>query len=329
MVRIYQDTFRGFGSVILESNELKVTLVPAIGGKMASLVYMETGQELLWQNPAPEFIPPVYDSLYESGDFSGFDEMFPTISECYYPTGPWKGIKLPDHGEVWALPWEYEITDTAVHLWVYGVRMPYKLEKWITIVDENTIKSCYKVTNLAPFAFNFIWAAHPLFNADEHTRIIMPSTVKEVINVCGLRPRLGVHGQRHPWPITQDTEGNEYNMSQLSPQGQGSYDKYYVWGRMQEGWCALHNTASKMAIAISFDPEKVPYLGMWVNEGEYWGQYNVAPEPCTGAYDRVDVATQWGTVAILDGKQTFEWYLNIAIKRVQDVKSVTSEGKIV
>ena len=329
MIRVNSGKFRGTDSIILESKELKVTLVPAVGGKMASLLHKETGKELLWQNPADKFIPLKYDSSYVEGDISGFDEMFPTINECFYPSKPWKGINMPDHGEVWALPWDYGITDNTVHLWVHGVRMPYKLEKWVTIVEDNIVSSNYQVTNLSPFSFNFIWAAHPLFNADEYTRIIMPPTVREIINVFGLRPRLGVHGEKHSWPVTRDVEGKEYDMSKLLPLGQGSFDKYYVWGRMREGWCALHNTESKMAIALSFDPAKVPYLGMWVNEGGFCNQYNVAPEPCTGAYDQIDVATQWGAVASLEGRQTYCWPLRISVKHMAAVNAVTETGDII
>ncbi len=42
-------------------------------------------------------------------DIGGFDECLPTISACLYPEPPFAGVMMPDHGEVWALPWKYEI----------------------------------------------------------------------------------------------------------------------------------------------------------------------------------------------------------------------------
>ena len=33
---------------------------------------------------------------------------------------------------------------------------------------------------------------------------------------------------------------------------------------------------------------------MWLNEGGYAGQYNIAPEPATAAMDRIDASKLWG-----------------------------------
>ena len=45
---------------------------------------------------------------------------------------------------------------------------------------------------------------------------------------------------------------------------------------------------------FSYPKEKVPYLGIWINNDGYYKQRNVALEPCTAAPDAIDMAdTSW------------------------------------
>lgn len=313
--KIYPSVYRNQESIVLENELLKVTLVPGVGGKIASLIYKPRNSELLWQNSEEEFVQSEYDSSFAEGDMSGIDDMFPTIDECFYPDGPWKGTRLPDHGEVWALPWNSHLNNQEVTLSVLGVRIPYKLSKKIKLIG-NKLDLSYNLENLSPFSFKFIWALHPLFKMDEYTRIILPESVKQVINVGSTSSRLGGYGSTHLWPITKDNSGAVYDMSRISPPEKGSYEKYYVVGPTPEDWCALFNERSKLETRIKFTKEKVPYLGVWVNEGAYHGQYNVAPEPCTGAFDRVDTAANWGAVSTVAGMDTYEWQISIEVKEV-------------
>ncbi|KLU62437.1 hypothetical protein CEB3_c11710 [Peptococcaceae bacterium CEB3] len=312
--KIDQGIYRGARAVVLENALLKVTLVPGMGGKIASIIYKPLDSELLWQNSLEKFVESEYDSPFSDGDMSGMDDMFPTIDECFYPDGPWKGTRLPDHGEVWALPWASHIHGTAVTLSVFGVRIPYRLSKIVSL-SEGKLDLRYSLKNLSPFDFKFIWALHPLFKVDEFTRIVLPESVKRVINVGNSPLRLGAYGSTHSWPITKHSSGEIYDMSRILPPGKGNYDKYYVQGSVPEGRCALYNERSGMEIGLTFSPEKVPFLGMWINEGAYHAQYNVAPEPCTGAFDRVDIAAQWGAVSTIPAMDTYEWQIGMDVKQ--------------
>lgn len=62
------------------------------------------------------------------------------IYESFYEDYPWKGHRMPDHGEVWSLDWKVEIGESEVTLWVYGVRLSYLLKKTIRFSEEN----CYE-----------------------------------------------------------------------------------------------------------------------------------------------------------------------------------------
>jgi hypothetical protein len=78
---------------------------------------------------------------------------------------------------------------------------------------------------------------------------------------------------------------------------------------------------------MSFPAEKVPYLGMWLNEGGYAGQYNIAPEPATAAMDRIDFSKMWGMGSVLAPKGSHEWHLAISLGEGKEPRGMTAGGE--
>ena len=103
-VRVAEAEYKGERAVEMESAALRVAIIPDWGGKTASLIHKKTGRVYLDQLPGMQFRKATYGAPYDSGEASGFDDMFPTISECYCDVDPWAGTKMPDPGEVWSLP---------------------------------------------------------------------------------------------------------------------------------------------------------------------------------------------------------------------------------
>jgi galactose mutarotase-like enzyme len=210
MNKIATGSYKDVKSIVLENDYLRVILLPDWGSKIVSIWYKNIDHELLWQNPGKEYIKTGYGEPFEKGEFSGFDEMFPTISRCSYELGPWKGIELPDHGEVWSIPWEYGLGGDLVRLWVHGIRFPYRLEKRVYL-EEKRIFMKYRAQNLSPFDLDFIWAAHPLFNATEGMELIVPAGMNRIVNsVSG--PRLGSYGSVYDFPSANLDDGKEFTV---------------------------------------------------------------------------------------------------------------------
>lgn len=329
-MKIYASTYRGIESLVLESPALRAEFLPQAGAKLASLLDKEHGVEHLWQPKADPYPLPEYDAPFTRNEMFGLDEMFPTLCECHYEHAPWKGTRLPDHGEVWALPWDVEILDgAALHFWTYGVRLPYRLDKWVRFSDERILRSEYEARNLSPFDFDFIWTIHPLFNVVEGSRLILPPGVEQIINVFGGRGgRLGEPYALHPWPKTQTPTGEPYALDRISPRQTRQWEKYYVHGKMPEGWCALQRPDTGDTVALSYPVEALPYLGFWINECGWDEQYNMGFEPCTAAHDRLDFAAKWGTSATLCGKSTRRWHMNLTVARHAPLKGVHADGAL-
>ncbi|HUE75220.1 MAG TPA: DUF5107 domain-containing protein, partial [Chloroflexota bacterium] len=121
-------------ALALESDAIRLVVLPTVSGKMISLVDHSTGREWLWRSPTRRLQPPRYASNFADWDISGFDECFPGIEEGPYPEFPWAGVEVPDHGEWWTLPWNSRVDDGEIVLSLHGVRFPYQVEKRISFV---------------------------------------------------------------------------------------------------------------------------------------------------------------------------------------------------
>jgi hypothetical protein len=186
------------------------------------------------------------------------------------------------------------------------VRFPYTLEKAVWL-EGAIFRSRYRLANRSRFPFHFIWAAHPLFKAVPGMRFVAPGGLKQIVNsVPG--PTLGGYGARHPFP-----RSGGLDLSTVPPQDGRGFQKYYFLGRLPEGWCRLDNPETGLSVTLSFSPDRVPYLGMWFNQGGWAGQYNIAPEPCTAAMDRVDLSRLWQAGSSIDPLSTWEWDLAIEV----------------
>jgi len=321
-VKVYHSKYKNIDCLVMENERMAIKVIPRSGGKVQSIFDMTTGTEYLYQSPRQEYRLPKYNSPFIKGEGSGFDEMFPTITPCYYPDEPWAGIFLPDHGEVWALPWECSMEEDGIRTVVHGVRLPYLLERSMKFTGKDSFIINYRLINKTGFPMKFIWAAHPLLNIDENSVIVLPKEVSQVMNVLHGAKRLGNYGQLHNWPETTTPDGRKYDMSRLNPENRDN-DKYYVHGNIPRGECALYNSKAKNYIKFVFPMDKVPYLGIWVNEnGPLLGQCNAALEPCTGALDGIDVANKFGQLSMVEANGTFEWFLEIQLGEAENKDEV-------
>lgn len=173
----------------------------------ADLPVQPANLELLLQRPNDTYRLAPYDGDYVAqGECSGFDEMFPSIDRSFYEGYPsmWRGTPIPDHGEVWSLPWACETVQkdpisigdrvSALYFAVHGVRFPYRLEKWISFADDATLHTEYRLTNLSDFDLDFMWAAHMMLNLEEGAELALPDGVRKIVTALNFNGSLGRYG---------------------------------------------------------------------------------------------------------------------------------------
>ena len=324
--RIYESQYKGQPAVSIESECVRAQFLLGIGAKMASLVYKPRNYELMVQRPGEEYLLQPFDGDYVDGECTGFDDMFPTIDACYYDKFPWQGTRMAAHGEVWSLPWHHRLDGEKLYFAVPRVRLPYELEKWVSFREDSILHLDYRLTNLSPFDFDFLWAAHMMINIEEGTELVLPDGVESIIGTLSFTGNLGVYGDEFAWPVGILPDGSQKDFRWLQPKSAKDAYKYYVKGRMPEGWCGLKYHQNDFSLSLAFPVAQVPYLGVLPNEGGWRDYYNIFLEPCTTSFDRPDAARYRGETATVRGNAVYEWHLSITLAEGTGFRHIGAGG---
>jgi galactose mutarotase-like enzyme len=296
----------------LANAAIVVEVLPGIGGKISSILDARTGHEYLSQPDARGHHAPAYGSPFEASDLSGWDECFPAIGEGWHPTKPWAQVQIPDHGELWTIPWTREATEGRIDVAVDGIRFPYRFRRSLEITPDG-FRCHYSVTNLSSDPFPCFWSSHPLFRATPETHILIPTD--KVRLQASLTGRLGALLDAHPWPTTTDRKGRSVALDEIGPADSGEAEKVYS-DPLVAGWAALHDRASDQWLLFAFDPTEIPFVGYWANR-RAWpsgsAAFHLALEPCTGRPDRLDVALERREAWVLEPNSTKTWELGVRI----------------
>lgn len=307
-MKLYETNYKDIKAIACETKGLRAIFLPDYGAKMTSLICIQNGRELLEQAKGEVYKKPCYGGRYIEAECSGFDDMFPTIDAFICNEAPWKGVEYPDHGEVYALHWKYEVLKDCLHMWVYSVRFGYRLDKWIT-EEDGTLMIRYKVENLTEFAFDYIYAAHCMLAAEEGMVLELPyESPEEITTIFSSSGRLGQYGTKASWPV--------YNGQNLAGMSEFSQDnlKYFFDRPIPDGTCVC-SYPDGTRLVFRFDHEAMPYFAVWMNPGGFKDMHNVALEPCSGAFDRPDIAKLHCKSSILEAGEKREWYVSFSAQK--------------
>jgi galactose mutarotase-like enzyme len=306
-------TWRGLSAWSLESEELRTVIVPELGAKIVSLFDKRNQLEWLIDPGSRPLTAVPYGASFEDQDMSGWDEMFPTIVACAYPVqGEKFGATLPDHGEVWSLPWALEPAGPGMlRLSVEGISLPYRLVRTLEYSAAATLKMHYEVQNLSELTMPYIWAAHPQFTCGDQAEILLPSQVSEVCNTIPAEWGWGAPETRFGWPEAVSVEGRRTRIDRTGPASLRQARKFFVLPETRVDWAGLVRRPSGEWLRLDWNPEEIPYLGIWIDEGALNHTTVVALEPTTGFYDGLDVAYEKNQVTMLEPGATQTWTLTV------------------
>jgi len=91
--------------------------------------------------------------------------------------------------------------------------------------------------------------------------------------------------------------------------------KYYFRDPVPEGWCSLDS--DDLSVHLRWPENKVPWLGIWVNEGGWSGQYNIGIEPATGGMDCPSLANKYNQSWSLGPRETKTWFLDVDLLEIK------------
>ncbi len=297
---IFKSEYKGRPSVIVESDQLRATVLYEDGAKIASLVSMCDGKEFLSTKQWENYRVLGINGNYVESECSAFDDMFPTI-DPYTPTeGEYKGITYPDHGESCRISYSYEINENSVSFYASSKIFPIKYKKTVTPSLNGGIDVEYSIENLGDAPFECIWAGHIMLQGELGMRLITPFSENSPVEMIFCS-----HGH--------DFKSLPKDKLMLFDPLKGAAYKFYYLEKISEGYFGAKYPDGRK-LMFRYDKEKLPYLGVWLNNGEFQGIYNIAPEPCTVPFDSPQKARKKGYVGEISARDKLTFCISISLK---------------
>ncbi|WP_263418547.1 aldose epimerase family protein [Terriglobus albidus] len=289
--------------IVLVNSALSVSIVPEEGGRISSLVSRVTGIEFLTQSTNEDLhLNPGYDTPFQHGACAGIEECLPTVGICDDTTD---GGRVPDHGDFWQLPWQVTAqSENHVALAAAGFSRPLVFQKSISL-QESGLSIRYRVQNVGQSDTSFLYACHPLFAIEAGDQVALPSEVETLQLTYTRTGRMGQPGNRVDWPGS--------GLDTVLPAEAGEAEMLYS-SKLSTGCCGLFRSVGRQGLILSFSPQKLPYLGLWLCYGGWPGgsapqQYAVALEPTTAPYGTLKQAQEKELAFQLAPEEGFDWEL--------------------
>ncbi len=317
-MKVYSGKHKNMAAVIAENDVLKLAVLPVLGGKIASLVYKPRNFEVLFQPTADKYSMVEYGSDFGRWDTSGADEMYPTIDACSYPFEAYNGVRCPDHGEVWSIPWcaEYQVASDWLMCRTNGIKLPYRFSRTIRL-DGAAVRMEYRVKNLGNKPLHGLWAFHGLAACDDATEVTLPpARGRAQVAVLSVQDSdlLGPAGRVLDFPVHKERDRGALNIARVRPPLAQDTRKIYVNGPVAKGEASMTLDKGRLEYALRWPEDKAPYLGVWFDEGGFKNEHNCALEPSTGFYDSLERAAASDSVEPIAPGSYASWWLEIALR---------------
>jgi hypothetical protein len=292
-------------TLTIENDLLKVQILPEFGGKIVSLRSVRTGEEFLLP-PINEYaqVSPLAD--FSASDGGGFDECLPSVAACQSIAGE---SPISDHGDLWRIPWHVDSEGRTVVLHADATSRPLRLTRKATLEDATLILE-YDLANLSDSPTSWLWSAHPLFQVAAGDRLVLPDEIEEVAVEYSASGQFERNASI-PWPIATSLSGAVIDLSIVPERDETTALKLFARMR-SSGWCALYRKELGQGLLVRFNPNVLPYAGLWICAGAWPSvgtakQYTVAIEPTTSDSDSLISVAQRGTSRTLNARELFSW----------------------
>ncbi len=316
---ITHTTTEGFDGIHVHTGVIELNLIPELGGKVSSLRDSRSGREWLWRHPRfPYKLVPHGSSYTAQSDTGGWDECFPSVAECKYPSAPWQGAAIQDHGELWSHAAEFEMDEQAQSVTLrtrsQGIALPYTFTRSIILTaNSSVIRTNYEVSNNADQPINYVWCIHPLLAIEPGMELRLPTSAR--FNVGGSYPENLISPEKKlQYPFT----ASGLNFPALPETSAGRALK--IWSDplpAGEGWAALH--ADDGELQMRWDVNLLPQVAVWMNFGALGMDggspyFNMGLEPCIGAQDSLaDAVNKYNLFATVPPRESKTWWLEIEL----------------
>lgn len=277
----------GWDTMTMTAGGLSVTVLPAKGADIYSLVDLRTGIDVLFK--APWGLQPPGAAPREGSDGAPFlenyegtwQELFPNANDACTVNGR----DLPFHGEVATAAWECEPgEDAAGPLLRLGVDCPispFRLERVMRLRrDRPLLELDETVISLSDRTEPFVWGHHCVFGpplvgegatlqTGARTIVTPPQLWEETARL--------VPGRRSAWPNAALRSGGEVDLSKVPGPETASHDDVYLTD-LDGGWAEVENVRAGLRVRLDWDAGVFPWIIAWQPYG------GAEAMPLAGAY---------------------------------------------
>jgi len=303
--------------VTLSSRRLRLTVDPAAGGKLRSLVSLRSGQEFLYQDRRQAF-----DGRkgYSSHDIGGWDECFPTVAACRGRTPEGMDYDYADHGVLWQGAWQVRECGGALDM-TAAPSLGASFSRRCAFESDDTLRLDYRIVNRGDRPTPFVYSAHPLLAANEQTRVVFPAGLTRAFNYVAA-DNFGL------------ANGAWFDLPGPNPSGLAgpfrpkhrTFIKLFS-DRLTEGRCAVEYPDRDERLVMTFDVEALPYVGFLaqqgydgLGDGHFANEILLAFEPTTGIGDDITTSVLTGTSRILPPGAEFAFWIRVTIEPLEGIR---------
>jgi galactose mutarotase-like enzyme len=292
--RIKEVVYEGLKTVHLENNLINVGVLADKGADIYEFLYKPKDIDVMWHsfNGVKDPRAIVVSKEHPGGGFldcyeGGWQELFPSISSpCEY-----QGATLGIHGEVAMPGWNYkiiknEIDEISVLFWIRTMRMPFLLERKMTIKNNDaTLYLDEQVTNESNQKLDFMWGHHPAYGPiflDDSCEILIDSGSISNISFDWQGKKLSKADAAWPW-LTLNS-GEKLDVSKVKGPDEQLYMEFAVSNFKHAGY-EIKNYRNNIGFGMEWDQRIFPHIWMWAVYGgglsyPWFGRaYTLALEP--------------------------------------------------
>jgi len=285
-------TYRGLTALVLENRELRIVVLPELGGKIWSIFSKRHDREMLWHNPR---VPPRlahHGASYDNWFCGGWDEVFPNDFPVEIDGEAW-----PDHGEIWSLPAAWSLVEqtpdtVSIALQHRGVVLPTRFRKVMTLrAGESSLDLAYEIANDGGAPLDVHWKSHPALPLGPGARLHLPA--RRVIDEPGFGE---IYAERaFAWPQAPRRDGSARDLRVVPETDSGEVEFWYGVD-LEDGRAAVSYPEEGIGFGLAFDPGILSSVWVFGTAGGWRGLNTVIVEPCTGYLANLPDAIANGSV---------------------------------
>lgn len=306
-MKISKTTYKSIEAIECETQTIKAVFLPKNGCRLQSVVDKQSGKEFMALDSDPIFKPQFLGGNYVEGDVSGCDDMFPTIDPMSFDFGERKGKEYPCHGEVCRVCHDLTLSENGLSTFYHSDQLDYDYKKTVTEGEDGGIKISYEITNTGSDDFRCMWAAHFMAAAEEGGYAVTPYKDGDMAEIMFDEDgQFGNRGDVFPVPKTA-------LVSAKYGKDANAY-KFFYLDKLSDGKVGYFIPSAGKAVTIKFDKDKLPYIGVWVNNGRFKEMYNIAMEIATSPFDKPQTAIERGIDFKISPSETFKFDITVNVE---------------